>query len=88
MEVVAQYSYGRLGRISEALALLIDESHANGAPKEKQFSDFLKMKCEIDELKQKGLDTRVDEIINDLARLKKDHKEEYTRLRKKLKALD
>src|SRR4051812_22239278 len=43
MEVVARHSYGRqIGRMSDALELLITERHGE-TPEDKRFTDFLKM---------------------------------------------
>ena len=48
VDVVAKHSYGRqIGRMSDALELLIEERHGK-TPKDKRFSDFLTMKHEID----------------------------------------
>jgi hypothetical protein len=52
VEVLAKHSYGRqLGRISDALEVLIEERHGK-TPKDKRFTDFLSMKHEIDKVKK------------------------------------
>jgi hypothetical protein len=83
--VVARHSYGRqLGRMSDALQLLIEERHGK-APEDKRFSDFLTMKREIDDVKRAAAATRIDGIIKDLALLKAQDQEQYVRLRDALR---
>jgi len=85
LEVVARHSYGRqLGRMSDALELLIEERHGK-APEDKRFSDFLTMKREIDDVKRAAAATRIDGIIKDLALLKAQDQEQYVRLRDALR---
>ena len=82
-------SYGRqLGRISEALELLIDE-RARSSPKDKRIDDFLRMKAEIDVVKLDAAAARVDGLRADLVALKKSRPAEYEKLKDALrKALD
>ena len=89
IEVLQRHSYGRqLGRISEALELLIEE-RARSSPKDKRFDDFLKMKAEIDVVKLDAAAARVDSLRFDLAALKKSRPAEYKKLKDALrKALD
>ena len=89
IEVLQRHSYGRqLGRISEALELLIEE-RARSSPKDKRFDDFLKMKAEIDVVKLDAAAARVDSLRSDLAALKKSRPVEYKKLKDALrKALD
>ena len=89
IEVLQRHSYGRqLGRISEALELLIEE-RARSSPKDKRFDDFLKMKAEIDVVKLDAAAARVDSLRSDLAALKKSRPAEYKKLKDALrKALD
>jgi hypothetical protein len=85
LEVVAKHSYGRqLGRVSDALELLIEERHGK-APKDERFSTFLTMKREIDDVKRAAAATRIDGILKDLALLKAQDEKEYTRLRDALR---
>jgi hypothetical protein len=85
VDVVAKHSYGRqLGRISDALELLIREGHGK-APKDKRLSDFLDMKREIDETKQEAAAQRVERIAQDLAQLKLQDRARYERLRDALR---
>src|SRR5262245_30265934 len=78
--VLAKHSYGRqIGRMSDALELLIKEHHGN-EPKDEKLSKFLTMKCEIDKIKRDAAVTRVEQIIKDLALLKEHDAENYVRL--------
>jgi len=85
VEVVAKHSYGRqLGRMSDALGLLIVERHGK-TPEDKRFADFLTMKQEIDQVKQDAAAARVERIVKDLALLKAQDQEQYVRLRDALR---
>lgn len=85
VEVVARHSYGRqLGRMSDALELLIVERHGR-TPEDKRFADFLTMKQEIDKVKQDAAAARVERIVKDLALLKAQDQEQYVRLRDALR---
>ena len=85
VEVLARHSYGRqLGRVSDALELLIEERHGK-APEDKRFADFLTMKQEIDKVKQDAAAARVERIVKDLALLKAQDQEQYVRLRDALR---
>ena len=89
IEVLQRHSYGRqLGRISEALELLIEE-RARSSPKDKRFDDFLKMKAEIDVVKLDAAPARVDSLRSDLVALKESRPAAYKKLKDALrKALD
>jgi hypothetical protein len=85
MEVVGKHSYGRqLGRISDALELLIEERYGK-SPTDERLSEFLEMKHEIDRVKQDAAAARVERIINDLALLKTHDNAQYVRLRDALR---
>jgi hypothetical protein len=85
VDVVAKHSYGRqLGRMSDALELLIEERHGK-TPEDKRLSDFLTMKHEIDRVKQDAAATRIERIVKDLALLEAQDQEEYARLRDALR---
>jgi len=85
VDVVAKHSYGRqIGRMSDALELLIDERHGK-TPKDKRFSDFLTMKHEIDNVKRDAAATRIEQIARDLALLKAQDEKQYVRLRDALR---
>ena len=85
VDVVAKHSYGRqIGRMSDALELLIEERHGK-TPKDKRFSDFLTMKHEVDNVKQDAAVTRIEQIARDLALLKAQDEKQYVRLRDALR---
>jgi hypothetical protein len=85
--IVATQSYGRqLGRVMDALALLIDrvpreEQH------EKAFEEFGKVRQEIDDIKAKAASRRLDHIPADLAALKQTNGTDYKRALAKLREL-
>jgi hypothetical protein len=83
--VLARHSYGRqLGRMSDAVELLIQESHGKNL-KNRAFTDFLAMKRDIDETKRVAAATRIEQIIKDLALLKDQDEQQYKRLREALR---
>jgi hypothetical protein len=85
LAVVTKHSYGRqIGRMSDALELLIEERHGK-TPEDKRFADFLTMKHEIDTVKQDAAATRIERIVKDLALLKAQDQEQYVRLRDALR---
>ena len=85
VDVVARHSYGRqIGRMSDALQLLIEERHGK-TPEDKRFADFLTMKQEIDKVKQDAAATRIQRIIKDLELLETQDKDQYARLRDALR---
>ena len=85
-DIVARHSYGRqLGRISDALELLITERQGR-TPKGKQFEDFLAMKHEIDAIKRDAAAARIEQMSSDLALLKAQDHARYERLRDGLRA--
>jgi hypothetical protein len=85
VDVVARHSYGRqIGRMSDALQLLIEERHGK-TPEDKRFADFLTMKHEIDKVKQDAVATRIERLIKDLELLKAHDEKQYTDLRDALR---
>ncbi|MCP3392389.1 hypothetical protein NLM27_26955 [Bradyrhizobium sp. CCGB12] len=79
-EIVAAQSYGRqLGRIMDALALLIAD-----LPKEKQdataFAEFAKLHREINDIKAQAAARHLDRIAADLATLRETKPKEYERV--------
>lgn len=85
-DIVARHSYGRqLGRISDALDLLITERHGR-MPKDKRFTDFLAMKHEIDGIKRDAAAARIEQMTSDLALLEAQDDKRYQELRKGLLA--
>jgi vacuolar-type H+-ATPase subunit I/STV1 len=68
--VVSQDSYGRqLGRISDALAFLIDKL-PDEEKKDKTIRAFSEMKVQIDKIKRERETTRFDKVLSDLGDLR------------------
>ncbi len=85
IDVLAKHSYGRqLGRIADALELLIVEQHGE-APADERLADFLQMKREIDQVKQAGAAARIERFQRDLELLKSNNPPEYERLSDELR---
>jgi len=83
-EVVGKHSYGRqLGRIGEALAILVDARDPKGA--DERFDDFRSMNAEIAEIKAGNATARVNRLLADLDLLKVMRPEEHARLKDELK---
>jgi hypothetical protein len=83
-EVLQHHSYGRqLGRISDALAVLVAERDAEKT--DKRFDDFRTMKSEIDAIKGGNVVARVERLLADLDRLKLTQPKVYARLSGELK---
>lgn len=83
-EVVSRHSYGRqLGRIGEALAVLVDARDPKGA--DDRFDDFRSMNAEIAEIKAGNATARINRLLADLDLLKVLRPEEHARLKDELK---
>jgi hypothetical protein len=84
-DIVARHSYGRqLGRISDALELLVTERHGR-IPTDGRFTDFLAMKREIDAIKRDAAAARVKQLGSDLDLLKASGDKRYAPLRDALR---
>lgn len=82
-EIVQRHSYGRqLGRISEVLAVLLDERDPQRA--DARFADFRTMTDEIDAVKAGNAVARVERLLADLDLLKVLRPDEHARLRAEL----
>ncbi len=83
-DVLQKFSYGRqLGRISEALAVLVDARDPKAT--DERFADFRAMKGGIDEIKAGNAQARVERLLADLDLLKVSRPEAYAQLRDELK---
>lgn len=83
-EIVQRHSYGRqLGRISDALAALLDDLDPDQA--DPRFLDFRDMKDEIDDVKAGNAVARVERLLADLDLLKVLQPAEHDRLQAELK---
>ena len=83
--IVQTNSYGRqLGRISDALQVLIDERSGRGGEPIKALSDFSDLKTEIDRVKNDTAASRTAQLRKDLEALRREDADEYERLRTEL----
>ena len=83
-EVVQRHSYGRqLGRITDVLAVLLDEHDAARA--DERFKDFRTMKDEIDAIKSGNAIARVERLLADLDLLKQLRPADHERLRSEIR---
>jgi hypothetical protein len=90
-EVLAHHSYGRqLGRIIDALSVVIDETRPDRAelePAQRECLDeFTKLAGEIRKIKEGEALKRVERIARDLAFLKAKHPDEYRKVQSLLLA--
>jgi hypothetical protein len=85
--IVAFQGYGRqLGRMMDAIALLIEDSPKTELEK-KAFQEFTKVRLEINDIKEKVAARRLNRIAADLSMLKEKKREEYDRVVAKLRAV-
>ena len=90
-EVLSHHSYGRqLGRIIDALSVVIDEALPDSAklkPAQREcLADFTKLAGEIRKIKEGEALKRVERIARDLAFLKDKHPDEYRKVQALLSA--
>jgi hypothetical protein len=79
-DILAEQSYGRqLGRLMDAVALLIDE-RPEDLPRPKAFDELQALRAEIEAIKQRSAASRLDRLESDLARLKIERPDEYRRI--------
>ena len=85
--IVAQDSYGRqIGRIMDALEVLIEERH-KGAPDKPAFEEFEQLRKRVDQAKRAAAVDRLTRIGDDLALLKAEDDVAYQAQVKALRAL-
>lgn len=83
-DVVSKHSYGRqLGRISEALAILVEARDPKRS--DERFEDFRTMTDDIDKIKAGNAEVRVARLLADLDLLKVLRPEAHARLKDELK---
>jgi hypothetical protein len=83
-DVVSKHSYGRqLGRISEALAILVEARDPKRS--DERFEDFRTMTDDIDKIKAGNAEARVARLLADLDLLKVLRPEAHARLKDELK---
>jgi hypothetical protein len=78
-------SYGRqLGKVSDALHVLIEERKKAGGAKEQALDEFSAMKADIDRVKGEAAESRGIQLRKDLEALRRENADEYERLRTEL----
>jgi hypothetical protein len=78
-DVVSQFSYGKqLGKISDALAWII--ARRDDAASSAVLSEFTTMKNEIDLVKLRSAQRRLEQVARDLATLKQEDPREFKRV--------
>ena len=83
--IVKHESYGKqLGRISDALEVLIENS---GIEHNDALNEFLELKAHIDAIKHNTEDTRFEAVIVDLKRLRKKNPVRFSECMERLAAL-
>jgi hypothetical protein len=84
--VVAKHSYGRqIGRMADALRALVLAQQAGKPPDTHTIDNFLQMWDEIEQVKAESAQTRLAQVVSDLARLKTTSPDDYLRLRAELR---
>jgi molecular chaperone DnaK (HSP70) len=79
-DIVALESYGRqIGRISDALAILISERRAN-APVRAEYEAFNALHEKILEIKTRASHCRVERLLKDLDQMRRDAPADYARV--------
>jgi hypothetical protein len=84
--IVASQSYGQIGRMMDAVLLLIERLPEQDRQAE-VFREFAEVRTEIKEIKEKIAARRLNRIAVDLATLKESKREEYNSIAAKLRAL-
>ncbi|HEY9218596.1 MAG TPA: hypothetical protein VIO94_11140 [Phenylobacterium sp.] len=83
-QIVAEQSYGRqLGRVLDALCVLIDERPKEAAPSP-ALKALTELRDEIEVIKQRSAAQRLEGLAGDLATLRREQPETYRRLIRKL----
>jgi hypothetical protein len=88
--VVARHSYGRqLGRMMEVVGLLVDDLQSRDAAVsgDERIADYRRLQADIDEIKRKAAERRLEGIAADLKLLSDADTLAYDRLKAKLREL-
>ena len=87
-EIVAAESYGRqIGRMSDALAALVAE-WPEAKPKPEAIREFEELRTRIDEIKVGVASRRAQRFLDDMALVKRDNPEEFSRLADQVRRLE
>ena len=83
--ILQKSSYGRqLGRISDALEILIEERAKAGGTPDDALTTFSDMKADIDRVKAEAATSRTTQLRRDLETLRHENPGQYERLRTEL----
>ena len=88
--VVARHSYGRqLGRLMDVVGLLIDDLQARegSVSQDERIEDFRRLQVDIDDIKRRAAERRLDRIAGDLEMLRRADEAAYERLKARLREL-
>jgi hypothetical protein len=88
--VVARHSYGRqLGRLMDVVGLLIDDLQARegSVSQDERIEDFRRLQADIDDIKRRAAERRLDRIAGDLETLRRADEAAYERLKARLREL-
>jgi hypothetical protein len=88
--VVARHSYGRqLGRLMDVVGLLLEDLQArDGAvPDDERIADFRRLQSDIDDIKRRSAERRLDGIAGDLETLRRADEAAYERVKGRLREL-
>jgi hypothetical protein len=87
-EIVAAESYGRqIGRISDALAVLVAE-WPDGKPKPEALREFEELRTRVDKIKVEVSANRAKRFLADMAMLRRDNAAEFRRLADAVRRLE
>lgn len=88
--VVARHSYGRqLGRVMDVVGLLVDDLQARegSVSQDERIEDFRRLQADIDDIKGRAAERRLERIAGDLEALRRADEAAYERLKARLREL-
>lgn len=90
--VLARHSYGRqLGRLMDVVNLLADDLEARegsfSQDERERLADFRRLKADIDDIKAKAAERRLERIAADLKLLRRTNEPAYRQLKERLREL-
>jgi hypothetical protein len=88
--IVARHSYGRqLGRLMDVVGLLIDDLQARegSVSQDERIEDFRRLQVDIDGIKRRAAERRLDRTAGDLETLRRADEAAYERLKARLREL-
>jgi hypothetical protein len=85
-----RHSYGRqLGRLMDVVGLLIDDLQARegSVSQDERIEDFRRLQVDIDDIKRRAAERRLERIAGDLEALRRADEAAYERLKARLREL-